>query len=89
MSHNTYLETMSTKKITVNDKLLSKIDMVLIMKLSLTDMVEFEEYNRGKLFDEPPEGWDKLEDAICEYTQRVQSEIMEGIKDLLINGNAR
>ena len=80
---------MSTKKITVNEKLLDKISFVLSMKLSLTDMVEFEEYQHHKLFDEPPEGWSELENAICEYTQRVQTEIMDGIKDVLVNGNAR
>jgi len=63
--------------------------MILSMKLSLNGLVEFEESEQGKLFEYPPERWSETEIAICEYTQRMQTEIMADIKKLLIEGNAR
>lgn len=77
------------KKITVNEKLFGKISIILTMKLGLHDLIEFEELENQKLFEDRPEFWSKTEDAICEYTQRVHTEIMDEIKELLINGNAR
>lgn len=80
---------MANKKITVNEKLLGKISMILTMKLGLHDLKEFEELENQKLFVDRPEFWSKTEDAICEYTQRVRTEIMDDIKKLLVEGNAR
>jgi hypothetical protein len=80
---------MSNKKITVNKKLLGKISLILSMNISLSDVKEFEEYDREKLFQESPEFWNEFEEAICEYQQRMQSDIMKDIKNLLENGNSR
>lgn len=80
---------MANKKITVNEKLLSKISMILTMNLSLHDLKEFEELENQKLFVDRPEFWSRTEDAICEYTQRMQADIMNDIKKLLVEGNAR
>lgn len=77
------------KKITVNNKLLDKIDLILSMNLRISDVQEFEEYEGRKLCEERPEHWGDLENAICDYTQRMQSDIFKDIKDLLINGNSR
>ena len=77
------------KKITVNDKLLSKIRLILSMKLSLNDLEEFEEWDGNKLFVDSPESWREIENAICEYTNRMQMEIMDDVKKLLLEGNAR
>ena len=77
------------KKITVNKKLLDKINFAVATKMGLSDLKEFEEYHGCKLFNEPPEGWSEFENVICEYTQRVEMEIREAIEDILINGNAR
>lgn len=77
------------KKITVNEKLLSKISFILTMKLGLNDLREFEEWDGNKLFEDSPEYWREIENVIHEYTQRVQTEIMTDIKNVLIDGNAR
>ena len=49
--------------------------MILTMKLGLHKLTEFEELENQKLFIDRPEFWSKTEDAICEYTQRVQTEM--------------
>ncbi len=80
-------EMRKNKKITINEKLLEKIKDILSGTLCLSNLEEFnEDY---KLFEDRPEHWTELETQLCDYTVRIQGEIFSGIRDLLINGNAR
>ena len=79
------------KKITVNDKLIGKIEAIISDRLCLSKVDEFQDDRVGKqkLFEERPEYWTHEENTIYEYTERVRSEIIADLKGLLENGNAR
>jgi len=75
-----------SRRITVSEKLLHKIDVIISRKLCLSDVPEFDEYGREPLFQHPPEDWNDLERAIHEYTLRKVFEIRESIREEL-SGN--
>lgn len=77
------------KKITVNDKLINKINSEISKKFSLNDLGEFEQYYKGELFTSPPEFWSELEIAICDYNGRISILVQNAVEEILRNGNSR
>jgi hypothetical protein len=77
------------KRLTVNQKLIDKINSIIGDVLSLSNLEELESYDRGKLFVSPPEEWSELEKVLCDYTSRVSIEIQNQIAELLKKGNSR
>lgn len=71
------------RRITVSDKLLRKIEGIIGEALCLSNVTEFEELEHEKLFEDGPEFWSDIENAISEYSQARATEIMEGIERLL------
>mgnify|MGYP001017059779 CR=1 FL=1 len=61
---------------------IEEVGGVVFKILQLTNVEEFEEVHGGKLFQESPEHWSSLENAICDYQARVWLEIVKLLKEL-------
>lgn len=78
------------KKITINNKLLGKIRYAISFGMQLDDISEFENSQGASgFFDEPPVSWTPFENDMCDYQNRIQDQIFERIKKLLLEGNSR
>ena len=75
---------MLKKRLTAKEKLLGDISLIVANKLSLTSLDEFEDYNHTTLFTSAPDTWCELEIAICDYTMRIQKEILNEIEKIII-----
>jgi hypothetical protein len=71
------------KKVTIGPVLYTKLSRLISEVISLNRVKEFNVYNKDRLFHEPPEGWNELENSLCEYQVRIQSELMDSIQDTL------
>jgi len=68
----------------MNKKRENEILDVIRQSFSLSDVVEFEEYRGLPLFDDSPETWHPLEIAISEYQMRMETDIINKLKQILI-----
>ncbi len=67
----------------VSKKKAKKIASVLSSNLSLDNVKEWEEFERTKLFTDPPEFWTELEKTLCDYTMRIEMNIRKELSKIL------
>jgi len=74
---------MKNKRITVNDKLISKINLIVATHLGLSSkhLKNLQSFNLN--FDNPSDLWSENENEICDYTSSCENAIMEDIEKLL------
>ena len=80
-----------TKKITVNDKLVTKINRIISDELCLTKTKILEEnrllpYNA---YEDSPEFWTKEEEGVYEYLVDLEKRLSDSIQTFLTEGNSR